>query len=91
MLYKTSLKLHRVFNETDTVKTETVRLFEQTVSSCRQVNFELYRNNTYTIGMTTAANKFYHINNLIGLDKLNLGFVHYKKLMKFQFMKNGNS
>ena len=30
--------------------------------------------------MNTAANNFYHINKLIGLDTLNLGFVHYKKI-----------
>ena len=42
MLYKTSLKLHTVFNETDpSLKTETVRLFEQTVCSRRQLTFEL--------------------------------------------------
>ena len=76
--------------ETTPFKTETVRLFEQTVCSCRQVNFELYRNNPYRICMNTAANKFYHFNKLIGLDKLNLGFVHYKKLMKYQFLKNGS-
>ena len=41
--------------------------------------------------MNTQANKFYHINKLIGLDKLNMSFVHYKKLMKIQFLKNGKT
>ena len=41
--------------------------------------------------MNTTGNKLYHINNLIGLDKLNLGFVHFKKLMKIQFLKNGKT
>ena len=81
-----------MFNETDTtLKTETIRLLEQTVYSRRQLTFELIRTNTSKIGMNTAANKFYHINKLIGLDTLNLGFVHYKKLMKFQFLKNGKT
>ena len=39
--------------------------------------------------MNTTANKLYHINKLIGLDKLNMTFVHFKKLMKVQFLKNG--
>ena len=66
-------------------------LFEQTVCSRRQISFELYKNNAYKIGMNTAANKFYHINKLIGLDKLNFTFVHFKKLVKFQFLKNGKT
>ena len=33
----------------------------------------------------------YPLNNLIGLDRLNLNFVHYKKLAKLQFLKNGNT
>ena len=92
MSYKISLKLHKVFNETEpNLQTETVRLFEQTVCSCRQITFELYRNNSYKIGMNTSANKFYHINKLIGLNKLNMNFVHYKKHMKIQFLKFGKT
>ena len=41
----------------------------------------------YIIGMNTSANKFCHINKLTGLDKFNLSFVHFKKLMKIQFLK----
>ena len=33
--------------------------------------------------MNTTGNKLHHINNQIGLDMLNLKFVHYKKLAKF--------
>ena len=92
MLYKASLELHKVFNQNDPIiKIETICLFEQTVCTRRQLTFEIYRNNAYKIGMNTAANKFYHINKLIGLGKLNLTFVHYKKLMKFQFLKNGKT
>ena len=39
--------------------------------------------------MNTTANKLYHINNLIRLDQLNLSFVHFKKLAKYQFLKFG--
>ena len=92
MLYKISLQLHRVLNSNDhQIKTETIRLFEQVICSRRQLTFELYRNNDLKIGMNTAGNKFYHINKLIGLDKLNLSFVHFKKLMKIQFLKNGKT
>ena len=92
MYYKMSLKLHKIFNNTETsIPSETIRIFEQSVCSRRQITFELYRNNTLRIGMNTAANKFYHINKLIGLDKLNLSFVHFKKVMKIQFLKYGTT
>ena len=41
--------------------------------------------------MNTMANKFYHISKLIGLDKLNYGFLHYKNVMKIQFLKFGKT
>ena len=41
------------------------------------------------IGMNTTANKLYHLNNLIRLNMLNLNFVHYKKIIKLQFLKHG--
>ena len=92
MLYKITLKLHKVLNKNDpNLKTETIHLFEQTICSRRQITFELFRNNAYKIGMNPSANKFYHINKLIGLDKLNLSFVHFKKLMKIQLLKNGKT
>ena len=43
------------------------------------------------IGMNTQANKFCHVSNMIGLDLLNLGFVHYKKVVKVQFLKFGKT
>ena len=49
------------------------------------------RNFKVKIGMNTTANKFYHINNLIGLDMLNLEFVNFKKLAKIPFLKYGNT
>ena len=36
-----------------------------------------------------AENKLFHLTKLFGLDKLNLSFVHYKKIMKIQFLKYG--
>ena len=49
------------------------------------------RNNTRKIGLNTTAKKIYHISNLIGLDRLNLKFVHFKKLSKLQFLKYGKT
>ena len=41
--------------------------------------------------MNTTTYKLYHLNNLIGLNMLNLKFVHSKKLAKIQFLKNGKN
>ena len=64
---------------------------EQSVFTHRQINFEIIRANSTKIGMNTLANKFYRINKMIGLDKLNLSFVHYKKIMKIQFLTYGKT
>ena len=49
-----AISLHKTFNEIDPhLKTETIRLFEQIICSRRQINFELFRNNVYKIGMNT--------------------------------------
>ena len=53
--------------------------------------FEIYRRKLLKIGMNTNANKFYHLNKLIGLDKLNYNFGHFKKIMKIQFLKYGTT
>ena len=46
------------------------------------------------IGRNTTANKFYHLNSKIGLDRLNLSFVHQTKFAKIfndnQFHRNLN-
>ena len=92
MLFKLSLNLHKVLNDIGEVpKTETIRILEQSVFTRRQLKFEIYPNNHCKIGMNTNANKLYHLNKLIGFDKLNYSFVHSKKIMKIQFLKNGNT
>ena len=90
MLYQSSLKLHKMLND-PILTTETLYIIEQSVFTGRQINFEILRQNNTKIGMNTQANKFYHITKMIGLDKLNLSFVHYKKLMKIQFLKYGKT
>ena len=64
---------------------EIVRLLEQVLCARRQVMFELLRSNKCKIGMKTNENKLYHVNKLIGFDKLNLSFVQFIKQMKIQF------
>ena len=63
----------------------------QSVFTGRQITFEILRLNNNKIGMNTQANKLYHVTKMIGLDKLNLSFVHYKKIMKTQFLKYGKT
>ena len=41
--------------------------------------------------MNTISNKFFHISKLISLDLLNISFVHFKKIMKIQFLKYGKT
>ena len=90
MLYQISLKLHKVLNDPN-LKTETINVIEQSVFTSRQITFEILRDNRTKIGMNTQANKFYHITKMIGLEKLNYNFVHFKKIMKIQFLKYGRT
>ena len=41
--------------------------------------------------MNLDEDKLYYLNNYLSLDILNLGFVHFKKLLKIQFLKNGST
>ena len=70
---------------------EHVTIINEIISTPRQLTFETFRNNVCKIGMNTTVNKLYHVRKMVSLDSLNLKFVHYKKLMKFQFLKNGNT
>ena len=92
MLYQIFLKLHKVVNETDPqIPTETIKVLEQAICTRRQLNFEIFKDNSYKIGMNTTGNKFHHVNKLIGLDKLNFSYVQFKKIMKIQFLKYENT
>ena len=70
---------------------EHITIINEIISAPRQLTFETFRNNRCKIGMNTRVNKLYHLRKIISLESLNLKFVHYKKLMKFQFKKNGNT
>ena len=82
-LFKTITNIHELCT------TENVRLLNQIICTRRQTLFQIVRTNNYKIGRNTAANKFYPINGFIGLDTFNPSFVHYKKLLKIQFLKYG--
>ena len=93
MLYQQAIQLHKTLNHTNFPHSfEDVTILEQTVcTQCtgRQLRFKNFQNNKRKIGMNMTANKFYCITDKIGLDMLNLTFVHLKKLAKVQFSKFG--
>ena len=92
MLYQLSLSLYKTFNVPETgLNFEAITVIDQMILTSRQVNFQILKNNRRKIGINTTANKLYSLNNLIGLDRLNLNFLHYKKLAKIQFLKNGKT
>ena len=92
MYYQIALKLHKTINELESdLSFEHVTLLDQIICTSRQLRFQIFLNCDLKIGMNTTANKFYYLNNLIGLDMLNLDFVHFKKLAKIQFLKNGST
>ena len=92
MPYLSSIQLHKTVNEIpESFTTEHVHLLDNIICTRRQLKFEIFRNNRTKIGMNCLSNKFYHISKQISLDSLNLGFVHFKKLMKIQFLKNGRT
>ena len=92
MSYQLSLQLHKSLSEmSEKCTTEHTRILNNIVCTSRQLNFEILRDNRSKIGMNTFSNKFYHISKMISLNNLNLSFVHYKKIMKIQFLKNGRT
>ena len=92
MLYQLSMSLHKIYNiDSWHLNFETITVIDQMILSSRQVNFQILRNNRRKIGLNTTANKLYHLNNQIGLERLNLNFAHFKKLSKIQFLKYGNT
>ena len=91
MLYHLSLKLHKLLNGRENMLSfELVTVMDQMVCTRRQLNFKIMRNFNTKIGLNTTANKLYPL-NLINFDRINLTFVHFKKLAKIQFLTNGNT
>ena len=91
-LYQLSLSLFKEYNvDSDDLNFETLTLIDQMIFTSRQINFQILRNNRRKIGLNTTANKLYHLNNLIALERLNLKYVHFKKQAKVQFLKYGKT
>ena len=89
MLYQNALQLHKVVNNIFIKCTsEHAKVLLNIVCTSRQVTFEIIQDNNVKIGMNITLKKFYPINKLISLNNLN--FVHFKKSMKFQFLKKCN-
>ena len=92
MFFQLALHVHKTINDISQLcTTEHALLLNNVVCTSRQLKFETLRSNVTKIGMNTLSNKFYHISRMIGLDLLNLSFVHFKKIMKMQFLKNGKT
>ena len=92
MSYQAALHLHKTLSGiSELCSTEHATILTNIVCTTRQLKFEIIRNNKNKIGMNTVSNKFYQISKLISLDCLNFTFVHFKKIMKIQFLKNGKT
>ena len=89
MNYQAAINLHKLL-DFETITFESITILNQMTGTVRQTNFEIARDNNKKIGMNTTANKLYCLSGKVGLLALNLEFVHYKKLMKLQFLKYGN-
>ena len=90
--YQIALNLHKSLNNVENdLSFERLMILDQIVCTSRQINFQTLRNFNTKIGLNTTANKFYHLNNKISFDRLNLSFVHFKKTAKIQFLKYGTT
>ena len=73
-----SLKLHKLLNEHDDhLSFEHVTIMDQIVCTGGRINFQILKEFNTKIGLNTTANKHYPLNNMIGLDRLNLKFAQY--------------
>ena len=90
MSYQAALLLHKTINF-ELPNFEAITVLNQMTVTRRQTSFIIFRNNSTKIGMNTTANKFYQLTGKVALNSLSLTFVHFKKLMKIQFLKYGNT
>ena len=71
-----SIKLHKLINEHENdLSFEHMTLMKTIVCTRRQINFEIFKNCNGKIGLNTTANKFYPLNNMIGLMNDTLDFI----------------
>ena len=95
MLYQSALQLYKTLNfempSFDKPTFESITVLHQMPLSSRQHLFLIFKQNNTKIGMNTTANKFYQLSGKITLNSLGYSFVHFKKLMKIQFLKYGKT
>ena len=90
--YQQAIQLYKTVNQVDFPHSfEHVTIIEQTECTSRQQKFKIFKNNNRKIGMNMTANKLHCISGEIGLNLLNLTFVHFKKIVKIQFLKYGKT
>ena len=92
MSFQNTILLYKTMNDMFTYcSSEHAKLLNNIVCTGRQLKFEIIKNNETRIGLNTLSNRFYYISKLVSLDLLNLTYVHFKKIMKIQFLKNGKT
>ena len=92
MYYQLALNLHKTLSYCETeLSFETISLLDQLICTRRQVNFQIHKECNIKIGLNTTANKFYPLNNRIGLCMLNMSFVPFKRAAKVLFLKYGKT
>ena len=92
MFYTQAINLHKILNHIDFPESiDHVSLIDQTICTSRQLSFQIFKNNKTKIGMNTLANKLHFISGTVSFSMLNMGFVHFKKLAKIQFLKFGRT
>ena len=92
MSYQAAIHLYKVINDSfEECTTEHAHLLNNIICPRRQLKFEIFRSNRTKIGINSLSNRFHHLSKLLSLDSLNLGFVHFKKTVKIQFLKNGKT
>ena len=86
------LNLHKTLNfDEHEPSFEIINVLDQLICTRRQIKFQIFRNSNCKIGFNTTANKFFYLNNTIGLELLNLNFIRLKKAAKIQFFKYGRT
>ena len=92
MSYQAAIHLYKVINDSfEECTTEHAHLLNNIICPRRQLKFEIFRSNRTKIGINSLSNRFHHLSKLLRIDSLNIGFVHFKKTVKIQFLKNGKT
>ena len=89
MIFQTSLQLHQTLNF-EIPQYESLTILNQMTCTGRQINFEIVRDRNYKVFMNTIANKFYSLNEKIGLNNLGLKPALVAKLFKSSTMFKHN-